>query len=217
MRRSATIEVVVRGASQFSHSQLGENKMNRKFSLRLAALLVCAFLLLSCDNTNSGTEANSHNAEGAMLEASGDYVGAIAEYSKAISMNGSKFEYYRNRASAFYSQGNYDKALDDYEHYTTMVADDKYSKFAVSMAYLRIGQIYNIKKAFKDAVANFNKAESLGSDKDFRLYEGLGDAYAALGKSQDAVTSYQTALNKSMYLPSSDEQRIKEKIKAISG
>jgi len=208
--------MAVRRASQFLHSQLGENKMNRKFSLRLAVLLVCAFLLLSCDKSSSRVEANGHNTEGAMLEASGDYVAAVAEYTKAISIYGSDFGYYFGRAGAFYSLGDYDKALDDYKHYTTIVPEDEYIQRMVGMAYLRIGQIYNIKKTFKDAVANFNKAESLGSNKDFRLYEGLGDAYAALGKDQDAVTSYQTALNRSMYLPSSDEQRIKEKIKAIA-
>jgi len=191
--------------------------MNKKFSFGLAALLVCAFLLLSCDNSSSRIEANSHNAKGLMLEAAGDYVGAIAEYNKAMSVNGSDYNCYLYRADAFYNLGDYDKALDDYKHYTTVVPEDEYIQRIVAITYVKIGQIYNIKKEFKDAVASFNKAESLGRNKDLQLYEGLGDAYAALGKSQDAVTSYQTALNKSMYLPSSDEQRIKEKIKAISG
>ncbi|XP_076280434.1 small glutamine-rich tetratricopeptide repeat-containing protein alpha [Lasioglossum baleicum] len=88
---------------------------------------------------------------------------AIANYTKAIKLNGANAVYYCNRAAAYSKIGNHQQAIKDCN--TALSIDPTYSK-----AYGRLGLAYSSLEKHKEAKASYQKALEMEPDNESYKY-----------------------------------------------
>ncbi|XP_031839502.1 small glutamine-rich tetratricopeptide repeat-containing protein alpha [Nomia melanderi] len=84
---------------------------------------------------------------------------ALANYTKAIQLNGRNAVYYCNRAAAYSKLGSHQKAINDC--HTALSIDPSYSK-----AYGRLGLAYSSMEKDKEAKASYEKALEMEPDNE---------------------------------------------------
>lgn len=119
--------------------------------LIISALFTAIFTLtcLSCGSTSNQTE--SYNNSGLVYAEKGQYDLAIADYSKAISMDPTYAIAYNNRGAAYFEKGQYDLAMRDVNK--AIELNPKYAE-----AYHNRGYIYDNKGQYDLAIADYSKA-----------------------------------------------------------
>jgi tetratricopeptide (TPR) repeat protein len=80
-------------------------------------------------------EAEKHKADGNKAMSAKNYTAAIDCYTKAVELDGSNPVYYSNRAAAYSSHGDHEKAIVDAQR--ALEVDSKFSK-----AYHRLGSVF---------------------------------------------------------------------------
>jgi uncharacterized caspase-like protein len=96
-------------------------------------------------------------------------------------------EAYYNRGNDYYSEGEYDKALSDFNQ--TIRLDPKYAA-----AYVNRGFIYNmIKDEYDKAIADFSEAIKLNPDY-ASAYNNRGGAYYNKGEYDKAIADFNEAI-----------------------
>ena len=119
----------------------------------------------------------------------GAYDNAISILYKAIELDKKQPALYFNLAMALQGAGYLSEAL---ENYQKAIKSDK--DFAPE-GYNNIANIYRIKKDFKKAESFYHKSINSAPDKAFFAYNGLGLLQRELGKNDDALDSFQSAID----------------------
>jgi len=119
----------------------------------------------------------------------GAYDNAISLLYKAIELDKKQAAPYFNLAMALQGAGYLNEALENYQKAIKMDKD-----FAPE-GYNNIGNIYRIKKDFKKAEQFYHKAVKAAPDRAFFAYNGLGLLQREQGKNDDALESFQNALD----------------------
>jgi tetratricopeptide (TPR) repeat protein len=97
------------------------------------------------------------------------------------------YEAYRDRGKAFFELGNYDRAIEDYNH-----AMELYPEHGMDILYYR-GNAYYYKRQYELAIQDYNAA--LEIDPYWAgAYYMRGNAYADLGDYEQATTDMETAI-----------------------
>jgi len=138
----------------------------------------------------SPTSAERYNTRGVAYYLKQDYDAAIADYSKAISLDPKgKPNFYTNRGMAYAGKGLFDPAIIDFDQAIAMDPKD-------FLAYSGRGRAYAGKGDLDRAIAEYTR--SLGLDpfphKSGITYVDRGDAYLAKEKYELALLDYQNAL-----------------------
>ncbi|WP_392533555.1 tetratricopeptide repeat protein [Nostoc sp. C117] len=150
----------------------------------------------------------------------GDFKGAIADYTKAISLNPKYLDAYNNRGLARYNLGDFQGAIDDYNQSLKINSKDADSynnrglansalgdkKSAIAdynraieinpnyvFAYNNRGIAHNSLDDSKSAIADFNQALKLNPNY-AEAYAGRGISYYQLGDKKKAIADFSTAL-----------------------
>ena len=138
----------------------------------------------------SPKSAEGYNTRGVAYYLKQDYDAAIADYSKAISLDPKgKPNFYTNRGMAYAGKGLFDPAVIDFDQAIAM--DPK--EF---LAYSGRGRAYAGKGNLDRAIAEYTRSLGLDPlpDKSGITYVDRGDAYFAKGKYELALLDYQNAL-----------------------
>ena len=138
----------------------------------------------------SPKSADGYNTRGVAYYLKQDYDAAIADYSKAISLDPKgKPNFYTNRGMAYAGKGLFDPAIIDFDQAIAMDPKD-------FLAYSGRGRAYAGKGDLDRAIAEYTR--SLGLDpfphKSGITYVDRGDAYLAKEKYELALLDYQNAL-----------------------
>ncbi|XP_015435379.1 PREDICTED: small glutamine-rich tetratricopeptide repeat-containing protein alpha-like [Dufourea novaeangliae] len=104
-------------------------------------------------------EAERLKNEGNVLMKAKKHTEALANYTKAIQLDGRNAVYYCNRAAAYSKIGSYQQAIKDC--HTALSIDPSYSK-----AYGRLGLAYSSLKRHKEAKENYQKALEMEPDNE---------------------------------------------------
>ncbi|MBX9256677.1 serine protease [Desmonostoc muscorum CCALA 125] len=150
----------------------------------------------------------------------GDFKGAIADYTKAISLNPKYLNAYNNRGLARYNLGDFQGAIDDFNQALKINSQDADSynnrglarsalgdrKSAIAdynraieinpnylFAYNNRGIARNSLDDSKSAIADFNQALKINPNY-AEAYTGRGISYYQLGDKQKAIADFTTAL-----------------------
>ena len=140
-------------------------------------------------------EGEKHIKQG--LNYRGDRERALAELTKGIDLivpfvsqgylpSPWLLEAYISRGVNYYLQGEYEKAITDWQAATKIEADD-------SRAYSNLGFVYYEWDKLDDAIAQWETAVKLDSKMD-EGWAGLGIALYDKGKTKEAVAAYQKAM-----------------------
>lgn len=112
--------------------------------------------------TFGGTDlATLHNQRGALHFMNQEDDAAVADLSEAIRLDGSRANYFGNRANAYISAGDYDKAISDFDEAIKLAPESASGYQGRALAYLKKG----ITGLARD---DYNKALSLNPDADNR-------------------------------------------------
>jgi len=138
----------------------------------------------------SPKSADGYNTRGVAYYLKQNYDAAIADYSKAISLDPKgKPNFYTNRGMAYAGKGLFDPAIIDFDQAIAMDPKD-------FLAYSGRGRAYAGKGDLDRAIAEYTR--SLGLDpfphKSGITYVDRGDAYLAKEKYELALLDYQNAL-----------------------
>lgn len=118
-------------------------------------------------------EADAHHARGFALRRKGDFVGAIAQYSRAISLDPNHFKAYFNRGFAYDKLREFSAAIADYTRALEIDPRNAYAFYNRGISHDRSG-------AFDLAIADFTKAIALlPTNADF--YHNRGFCYRLVG------------------------------------
>lgn len=115
----------------------------------------------------------------------GDKVGAIEEFSKAISMNSNNLDAIYNRGRVLIDLGDFSKAIIDFDR--AVKIDPNFSG-----AYHNRGVAKYYLKNYTDAIADFNSAIRL-NPKSGKAYFMLGICFLDLSKKESACANFQKA------------------------
>ncbi len=111
---------------------------------------------------------------------------SIEDFTKIIEGNLKDAEAYKNRGLAYYTEGNYDKAIADYTK-----AIELNPKYAVT--YDRRGNAYSKQGNYDKAMADYTKA--IGLDPKYAVaYHNRGFAYSLQRNYDKAITDYTKAI-----------------------
>lgn len=90
-----------------------------------------------------------------------DFLGAIANFSDAISENNNAFQAYLKRSVAYQKLHNYENAKSDISKAFT-IAQERGKREDIGLCYFKLGLVYYLEKDLKLALNNFNKAKEFG-------------------------------------------------------
>lgn len=149
-------------------------------------ILGCSAVIEAGEDSVKDT-AKAHYNRGNAYKRKGERALAIADYSKAISLNPKFAEAYHMRGNVYSDRGDYARAIPDYEK--TIALRPK--KAAAS--YYNRGNVYFNQGKYEFAIADYGKAIAL-MPKDADAYCNRGVAYEELGNNQKAAADYRKAL-----------------------
>jgi len=110
---------------------------NRKY-----ILFICLFCLMACSGVQKKSLSNSavYNAKGEMYLKTAKYEKAEKYFNKAIKANPYNLDAYKNRGTLYYTLGNFDKALQDFDYVLSYEKDS--STLSAKGALLAAGGKY---------------------------------------------------------------------------
>lgn len=131
--------------------------------------------------------AKVYNNRGNVYGRTGAYDLAIADYTKAISIDPKNATAYYNRGNVYDERGDYILAIRDYT--TAISIDQKYGS-----AYNNRGNAYSKKGEYHLAIADYTRAISI-DPKDADAYNNRGEAYKDEGNYDLAIADYTMAIS----------------------
>jgi tetratricopeptide (TPR) repeat protein len=138
--------------------------------------------------SNPIIDTNGNRVSTAIGISSGDYEGAIADYSQAIALNPKNSLYYDNRARAYNHQGRYKEAIADYSQAIKLRPKD-------ADLYLRRAYTYANMGDKNRSIIDFQNAESRMNPQSSNEYAGRGEIrYSELKKYIEAASDYTKAI-----------------------
>lgn len=146
---------------------------------------------------------------------------AIADYSKAISLDSKYAGAYIRRGDVYKQLGQQQLAIEDYNQAISLT-EQRYgyrnkTDAEAEAAYLHLGDVYQELKEHEKAIENYDKAiyghylkkinlETDDTDpEDAHVYLDRGDAYYELGQNHKAIDDYSEAIDR--YLKAADQHR----------
>ncbi|NLT49824.1 MAG: tetratricopeptide repeat protein [Ignavibacteria bacterium] len=123
-------------------------------SLLYIVLFVFSFSLISCSEEKIETKTDRSSSllkSGFMKADSGDYEGAIEDFSMAIEINPEDSIAYNNRAVAYHNLGDFSKAIKDYTQLIILNAQNSMAYNNRALAKVELGD-------FRGAIADYTKA-----------------------------------------------------------
>jgi tetratricopeptide (TPR) repeat protein len=135
---------------------------------------------------NTPATAEEYFNRGNAYKKQGNLTQAIADYTKAISMNSKHAKAYYNRGNTYGKQGNLIQAITDY---TSVIEID--SQYAA--AYCNRGNAYQTQGNFQQAIADYNKAIEINPDI-AGFYSNRGRAYQIQDNLHQAIVDYNKAI-----------------------
>jgi tetratricopeptide (TPR) repeat protein len=140
--------------------------------------------------SNSGSDslknADYYHSRGYALRKRGDFVAAIADYTRAISLDPRHFKAYFNRGFSFDKLGEYDRAISDYTTALAVSPNNAYALYNRGISQDRKGD-------FAAAIQDFTLALQVDStNADF--FHNRGFSNRKLGNYEAAVVDYTRAL-----------------------
>lgn len=120
----------------------------------LPVLFLTLLLLVSCGH-EEGEDKSSRSSQllkdGFMKADSGNYEGAISDFTMAIEINPEDSIAYNNRAIAYHNLGNFSKAIKDYTQLITLNPDNSSAFNNRALAKVELGD-------YRGAIADYTKA-----------------------------------------------------------
>jgi tetratricopeptide (TPR) repeat protein len=111
---------------------------------------------------------------------------AIADFSKAIELDGKNAEYFNNRANSYENTDDYDKAIADYTEAIGLDGED-------AVYFNNRGLAYADKEDYDNAIADYTKAIALDG-KSAIYFTNRGYAYFNAGDYDNATADYARAV-----------------------
>jgi serine/threonine protein kinase len=136
--------------------------------------------------TSSSTDSVYYNSRGVSYDDKGEYDKAIADYTKAISIDPNYAIAYNNRAVSYKHKGEYDKAIADFTKAISIDPND-------AIAYINRGVSYDDKGEYDKAIADFTKAISIMPNY-ADPYNNRGVSYKNKGEYDKAIADFRKAL-----------------------
>lgn len=124
---------------------------------------------------------------GVALYELGRYEEALRDFSQAIAMAPEEGMYYLNRGNTFWTMGYNTSAIDDYDQALVLMPDDP-------EIYLRRGRALFDHGAYEAALADYDMAAALVPDDLPIVYIGRGSIYRSMGRSEEAIESFEQAI-----------------------
>ena len=175
------------GVAVGSHQAMGAQNLNFAIPSNYLKKLLDkskSATLLSEQNQSISTE--TYNFGGNVKFKQGDYVGAIADYDKAIQLKPDYAEAYNNRGLAKHELGKHEAALADFDKAIQL-------KPGLSVAYNNQGLAKQALGKLHAAITDFDKAIQL-KDDDVVVYNNRGLAKDKLGEYEAALADFETAI-----------------------
>jgi tetratricopeptide (TPR) repeat protein len=122
-----------------------------------------------------------------MWRKQGKYDKAIADYTKAISLNPKYAHYYGSRASVWNDKGDHDKAIADYTMAIQLEPKDP-------TLHIFRGTEWDDKREFGKAIADYTTAIQLDRNDEL-AYVRRGMAWASTGEYKNALSDYAKVIN----------------------
>ncbi|MBZ8182103.1 CHAT domain-containing protein [Oscillatoria salina] len=116
----------------------------------------------------------------------GDLLGAIADFTQAITLNPNDYQAYTNRGSVYAELGRYTEAIDDYTQAITL--NPNYYQ-----AYYNRGFVYNALGRYEEAIVDYTQAITLNPNF-YDAYTNRGFVYHELGRNEEAIADFTQAL-----------------------
>jgi tetratricopeptide (TPR) repeat protein len=163
-----------------------------KIKKKLTIIIAIASFLLTIAPLNAQTTSNAAKAvefynRGVDRLTTGDYAGAITDFTQALQLEPKDADAYYNRGYAELVLGRYDRAIADYSQALTI--NPNYVNALGNRCYA-----YYLTKKYEEAVTDCTKAINLnGNFADFFVYRG--NAKDELGKHPEAIEDYTRALS----------------------
>ncbi len=120
-------------------------------------------------------------------QAAGDLAGAIADYSEAIRMNPAFAAAYNNRGNAYFTQGDLERALADYNRSIELDNPE------LHLPYNNRGNIHYQRGDLESALADYTEAIRLNPQY-AGAYYNRGNVLTDQGELEAAVADYDTAI-----------------------
>jgi tetratricopeptide (TPR) repeat protein len=136
----------------------------------------------------AGRSAKLYSALGETYDQQKNYKKAIDAYQHAIALDRDNLDAIRGLADSLASDGQTDKALDQYKVIADANPED-------ARTYIRIAEIYRKQGKLDVALQNLKKASSMVQDSDQISYD-LASIYHAQGRYDEAVQTLQDLLKK---------------------
>jgi tetratricopeptide (TPR) repeat protein len=137
-------------------------------------------------NSDSLKNADYYHSRGYALRKRGDFVAAIADYTRAISLDPRHFKAYFNRGFSYDKLGEYDRAIQDYTTALAVSPNNAYALYNRGISQDRKGD-------FVAAIQDFTLALQVDStNADF--FHNRGFSNRKLGNYEAAVVDYSRAL-----------------------
>ena len=175
------------GVAVGSRQALGAQNLNFAIpSNYLKKLLDQSESAIPLSEQEQSISAKTYNLWGNEKFKQGDYVGAIADFDKAIELNNDYAEAYNNRGLAKHEFGEHEAALADFDIAIQL-------KPGLSVAYNNQGLAKQALGDLHAAIADFDKAIQL-KDDDVVVYNNRGLAKDKLGDHVAALADYDIAI-----------------------
>lgn len=124
---------------------------------------------------------------GMAMERAGEYLGAIKEFTDAISDSPDSLEAYRWRANVYMHMSAFSHAIDDLTSAIAISPDDASLYALRGKAYLEIGKMDH-------SILDYTKAIAIGKDSLSGLYEARGLVYSRIGNSDKAIADFSKSI-----------------------
>jgi tetratricopeptide (TPR) repeat protein len=134
------------------------------------------------------TLALAHVGRGMCLNAVGQFQQAVAEYNKAINLDGADGEAYLGRGVSYFNSGQLKPALSDFERAEKLAAD------RASQCLHFIGMCHAASGDHRSALTFFNRALVM-TPPYIEAYFGRGCSHFALGHFDEAIKNFEQALS----------------------
>jgi len=125
-------------------------------------------------------------ARGGALDLSGDYNGALADYSEAIRLNPNEASYYFDRGNVYNAQKDYSRAINDFAAAIRLDPND-------SRYRNHRGNMYRLLENYDNAIADYTDAIRLNPSEP-RYYNNRGVSHLLKREYDNAVVNYTEAI-----------------------
>ena len=124
---------------------------------------------------------------GMAMERAGEYLGAIKEFTNAITGSPDSLEAFRWRANVYMHMSAFSHAIEDLTKAIEISPDDASLYALRAKAYLEIGKVDH-------SILDYTKAIALGKDSLSGLHEARGLVYSRIGDSDKAIEDFSKSI-----------------------